>query len=85
MLQLLIGDSHSVRFHNFVKTQSYKDVDTFAAKVGPTVEEGGQLIKSIQLNDIQTSTVFLSLGPMTFQKKFMTQMSHIGDLNRFCI
>lgn len=58
MLQLLIGDSHSVRFHNFVKTQSYRDVDTFATKVGPTVEEGRQLINSIQLNNNHTSTVF---------------------------
>lgn len=69
MLQLLIGDSHSVRFHNFVKTQSYKDVDTFAAKVGPTVEEGRQLIKFIQLNDNQTSTFFLSLGSKYISKE----------------
>lgn len=68
MLQLLIGDSHSVRFHNFVKTQSYKDVDT-VAKVGPTVEEGRQLIKFIQLNDNQTSTVFLSLGSNDISKE----------------
>lgn len=69
MLQLLIGDSHSVRFHNFVKTQSYKDVDTFAAKIGPAVEEGRQFIKSIQLNDSQTSTVFLSLGSNNISKE----------------
>lgn len=85
MLQLLIGDSHSLRFHNFVKIQSYKDVDTFAAKVGSTVEEGRQLIKFIKLNDYQTSTVFLSPRSNDISKKFMTQMSHIGYLNWFCI
>lgn len=62
MFQLFIGDSHSVRFHKFLKTRGHKDVDIFAAKGGLTVEEGRQLIKSFPLNNKRNSTVFLSLG-----------------------
>lgn len=62
MIQLLLGDSHAVRFQNFLESQNHSAAQILAAKGGITVEEGLHLIKSLNFPNDQAGTVFLSLG-----------------------